>query len=94
MCSRLQSKISERILVIKLKGNPFNIFIIVVYSLTAQSKEKKSKFYSMLDNAKVQGKLQEITIVMRNLNTRLDNERNGEIVGKCGLGIHNDCREK
>lgn len=89
------SQISESILVIKLKGNPFNIFIIVVYALTAQSKEKEiGKFYSMLNNAKTQCKSQEIIIVMRNLNARLDNERNGEIVGKCGLGIHNNCREK
>lgn len=45
----------------------------------------------MLDNAKAQCKLQEIIIIMGDLNAKVGNDREEEIVGKFGLGARNEC---
>lgn len=66
--------LSERISVVKLRGKAFNISIIVVYATTAQRK-KKLKFYCMLDNVKGHCKLQDSTIVLRDLNAKVGKER-------------------
>lgn len=47
----------DRILLVKLKEEPFNIGIIVVYAPTAQGMEEEiDKFRRLLDNAKIQCK--------------------------------------
>lgn len=67
-------QLSGIILLVKLQGNLFNIFIIVVYSLTAQSTEEETDtFYSTIDNV-TQYKLQEITIIRKNLNAEMEKE--------------------
>lgn len=68
-------QLSGIILLVKLQGNLFNIFIIVVYSLTAQSTEEETDtFYSTIDNVSTQYKLQEITIIRKNLNAEMEKE--------------------
>lgn len=75
-------------LLVNRKGKPFNISVIVIYAPRAQSTGRKYKFYSRLDNTKTQCKLQEITIILGDLNTNVGKEREGEIVGKFGLGMN------
>lgn len=76
------SQLSDKILLAKLKGKPFNIPIVVVYSPTAQSMKKS------------QCKMQEISIVMRDLNAKVGKELDGEVVGHFELGAHNKHGEK
>lgn len=68
-------QLSNRILVVELKGKPFKKFIIVVYAPTPQSTEKIEKFYSMFDNVKAQCKLQEIIMVVGDLNAKVGDKR-------------------
>lgn len=65
-------QLSDMILIVKLKLEPFNISVVGEYALTAQSTEEEiEEFYCTLDNTKAQCKPQEITIVIRDLNVRV-----------------------
>lgn len=59
---------------------PFNIVIIVANTPTIQNTEI-DKFYSTLVNAKTRCKSPEI-IIMRDLNVKMEKERDGETSGK------------
>lgn len=85
----------KKILVVKLRGNHFNVAIIFVYIPTTQSSEEETEtFYSTVGNGKAYWISPEITIVTGVLNFNVDNERDGEIVEKSELGTCNGHREK
>ena len=87
--------VSERILLIKLRGQPFNLSIIQVYAPTAESSEEDiDDFYEQLEQAMDQCKSQEVIIVMGDLNAKVGNERVGHIVGGHGLGTQNERGER
>lgn len=88
------TQIPDRIL-LNWKGKPFNIAIVVVYAPSAENTEEEiDRFYNSLGNAKTLCKFQEFTIIVRDLGTKLWNEREVEIVGKFGLGSRNERGEK
>ena len=61
--------ISDRIMLVKLKGKPFDNSIIQVYAPTAdKSEEEHEQFYNDLGMAKSQCKSQDIVIVMGDFN--------------------------
>ena len=83
--------VSERVLPIKLKGQPFSLSVILVYApLEDSSDEAIDEFYEQLVQAIDQFKSQEIIIVMGDLNAKVGNERVGHIVGDHGLGTQNE----
>ena len=83
-------QISERVIMLKLKGKPFNMNVIQCYAPTAQSTEADiEEFYSDLDTAKNLCKSQEVNFVMGDLNAKVGKERNGDTVGPHGLGEKN-----
>ena len=83
--------ISDRLMLMKLKGHPFNISIIQVYAPTSESDEEEiDKFYDMLDKAKGQCKSQEVVIIMGDLNAKVGSGKYGDVAGKYGLGIRNE----
>lgn len=77
-------QLSERILVVKLNGKPFNISIILVNLPSTQSTGKENgKYFSTLNNAKALCKSQEFISVMRDpifTIPLVGNETDGEIV--------------
>ena len=79
--------LSDRILLVKIQGRPFNISIIVVYAPTSDCNEEEiDKFYN-LNMAKAQCKSQEIIIVVGDLNTKDGSEEGSGMIGKHGLGM-------
>ena len=83
--------ISDRVLLVKLKGHPFNISIIQAYAPTSASTEEDIEaFYETLEKAKEQCKSQDIIIMMGDFNARVGKQREGHIVGEHGLGIRNE----
>ena len=83
--------ISDRVLLVKVSGKPFNLNFIIVYAPTAMlDDDKVDKFYEQVDQAMKQCKSQEVTIVMGDLNAKVGMERVGDIVGPYGLGELND----
>src|SRR5215469_685555 len=87
--------VSYRVLLVRIKGNPFNICLIQVYAPTTQHEEDEmDKFYREVQSAKDQCKQHEMIIVMGDLNAKVGNERFDEVVGPWGLGDRNDKGER
>ncbi|XP_072041151.1 craniofacial development protein 2-like [Amphiura filiformis] len=79
--------VSERVLLVKLQGQPFNISVIVVYAPTAESTEEEiDVFYDKLEEVKSQCKSDEIQLIMGDLNAKVGQGQDGKTVGKFGLG--------
>lgn len=76
----------------KLKGNPFNIMIIVVSEVMSEgTKREMDVFFTILENVKYQSKSKEI--IVKNLNAK-GREKDSEMVSKYQFGSSDDHREK
>ena len=83
--------ISERVMVVRLKGRPFGICLIQCYAPTAdKTDDEVDKFYDQLDRAMKQCRSQGIRIVMGDLNATVGGERDGRAVGPFDLGQRNE----
>ena len=83
--------VSERVLMVRLKGKPFDICFIQVYAPTCKyTEEQVEEFYNDVMSAKEQCKSHDITLVMGDLNAKLGNERVEDIVAPFGLGVRNE----
>ena len=81
--------LSDRILLVRIHGKPFNFSIIQVYAPMSANLEKEIEdFYSDLEDAYKKCGNQDIVIVMGDLNAKVSGEQDPlqEIVGKHGLG--------
>ena len=86
--------ISGRVVLVKLKGHPFNMSIIQVYALTPEHTEEIEAFYEDIDKAKRQCKSQEIMLVMGDLNAKVGKGKVGNTVRPHGLGTRNERGER
>ena len=87
--------VSDRVLLVKIQGNPFNITIIVVYaSMTGSTEEEIDAFYKTLEEAKSQCKPNEVNIIIGDLNAKVGSKTDGRTVGPHGAGERNECGEK
>jgi len=83
--------ISDRVMIIKLKGTPVNINIVQAYAPTSTSSELDLEmFYHQLDEAMSICKSSEMKIVMGDFNAKIGEGRQNQIVGPHGLGVRNE----
>ena len=83
--------ISDRVMVIKLKGTLVNINIIQTYAPTSTSSEHDLEtFYHHLDKAMSICKTAEMKIVMGDFNAKIGEGRQNQTVGLHGLGTRNE----
>ena len=84
----------DRMILVKFRGKPFDISVTQVYTPTidADSDEKES-FYEEVDGAISQCKSQDIVLVMGDLNTKVGEGNEEDIVGPHGLGTRNELGE-
>lgn len=83
--------VSDRAIVVKLKGKPFDIGIIQVYAPTADKDEEElEEFYDTVEKAEKQLKSQDIRIVMGDFNAKVGSERSETVVGPFGIGKKNE----
>ena len=83
--------ISDRVLMVKISGHPFNIVYIQAYAPTSDSTEEEiNTFYSNIEKAKRQCKPQDIIILLGDMNAKVGRGREGEVVGPFGLGDRNE----
>ena len=87
--------LSDRVMLVKLKGKQIDIVIIQVYApTTANNEEDIEEFYDTLEMAKKKCKSMDVSIIMGDLNAKVGNETDGETVGKFGLGTLNQRGER
>ncbi|XP_069980154.1 craniofacial development protein 2-like [Penaeus vannamei] len=88
--------LSDRVILVKIKGNPFNISIIQAYAPTSDADDEIDSFFfnETLDKAYNQYKSTEVKIVMGDINAKVGKGKVGSIVGPFGLGDRNDRGEK
>ena len=87
--------VSDRIIMMKIQGKSFNIAIVQVYAPTSASTDDEiEEFYNLLESTLDQVKSNEVLVVMGDLNAKVGQERNGNIVGPCGMGEKNERGEK
>ncbi|XP_037787797.1 craniofacial development protein 2-like [Penaeus monodon] len=78
--------LSDRVMLIKLKGKQIDLSIIQVYApTTASGEEEIDEFYDTLEKTKKQCKSMDVTVIMGDLNAKVGNEADEETVGKFGL---------
>jgi hypothetical protein len=83
--------VSDRVILIKLHGKPFNISIIQGYAPTIDYDEDAiSDFYEDLEKAYKQCNSNDIIYVMGDFNAKVGDQRIGNTVGPFGLGNKND----
>jgi hypothetical protein len=83
--------VSDRVLLVKLYGKPFNISLIQCYAPTAEYDDDAiTSFYEDLDKAYKQCKSDDIIYVMGDFNAKVGDKRTGNTVGPFGLGNKND----
>ncbi|XP_063590190.1 craniofacial development protein 2-like [Penaeus indicus] len=82
--------LSDRIMMIKLKGKQFDINIVQAYAPTSASSEELTTFYEQLDMAFEICKSQKIKIVIADFNSKVGNSKHKMVVGPFGLGERND----
>jgi len=78
--------VSERVIMIKLKGKPFNYAIIQVSAPTSSSTEEEiDRIYSEVEEAKLQQcGSQEVVTVIGDSNAKVRLDRYQSVVGNCG----------
>ena len=82
--------VSDRVIMVKVKGHPFNMNFIQVYAPTQDSTEEEvDLFYEGLGEAWAQCKSQEVTMVMGDFNAKVGEGRFEDVVGPYGLGERN-----
>ena len=87
--------VSERVLLVRLKGKPFDVCIIQVYAPTCDySDEEVDLFYEDVMKAKRQCKRHDIVLVMGDLNAKVGMGRFEETVGPYGIGERNERGDK
>ena len=85
----------ERVMIVRIKGKPFNLSFIQVYAPTSDcSNEKIDGFYEQLESAKKQSKSQDVVIVVEDPNAKVGKQHFQDIVGPHGVGEKNERGEK
>ncbi|GFN78105.1 craniofacial development protein 2-like protein [Plakobranchus ocellatus] len=89
---RLQNALlSDRAIIVKLQGKPFDIGLIQIYAPTADKDEEEVEiFYGTVKKAMKQLKSQDIKIVMVDYISKLGSERTENILGPFGKGEKNE----
>ena len=78
-------------MVVRLKGEPFEISLIQCYAPTADNNDDEiDRFYDQLNKAIKQCRSQDIRIVKGDFNAKVGRMRDARAVGPFGLGQRND----
>ena len=84
--------VSDRMIMMKLKGKPFNINIIQVYTpIIDHSDDEVMKFYEDIGNVMEYAKSGDISVLMGDWNAKVGGQLEHPVTGKFGFGNRN-CR--
>lgn len=94
-CMKGYMALSDRVILVKIAGKPIDLNIIQVYAPTGDHPDDEvEEFYDIMGQALRHCKPNEIIIVMGDLNAKIGEGRQGEVVGPYGLGDRNERGDK
>lgn len=83
--------ISDRIIMMKVKGSPFNINIVQVYAPTSDHPDEDiEQLYEKIKEALKHAKSGEVNIIMGDWNAKIGDQHQYPITGKFGTGERNE----
>uniref|UniRef100_A0A3Q1EK63 Endonuclease/exonuclease/phosphatase domain-containing protein n=1 Tax=Acanthochromis polyacanthus TaxID=80966 RepID=A0A3Q1EK63_9TELE len=83
--------VSERLIMVKLNGKPFDVNIIQIYATTQDHTENETEeFYDNLQKLMEYTKSAEVNIIMGDLNAKVGKGAEHPVEGNYGLGTRND----
>ena len=83
--------LSDRVLLVKFSGKPFDISVIQVYAPTTDADpDEMYSFYEKVEAAISQCKSDDVNLVIEDLNAKVDECKEADIVCPHGLGARND----
>ena len=83
--------LSDRVMLVKFRGKPFDISVIQVYAPTTDAdSDEIDSFYEKVDAAMSQCKSQDVVLVMGDFNAKVGEGKEEDIVGPHGLGTRNE----
>ena len=83
--------VSDRVLLLKLKGAPFDINLIQIYAPTAESSDEEIEdFYNDIEKTKRSIKGHDINIFLGDWNAKVGSDRVEHTIGPFGLGNRNE----
>uniref|UniRef100_A0A8D8WJF1 Craniofacial development protein 2 n=1 Tax=Cacopsylla melanoneura TaxID=428564 RepID=A0A8D8WJF1_9HEMI len=86
---------SERVMALRIKAHPVDLFIVQCYAPTADSSDEDlDNFYECLRKVIGKKKSYEALVVLGDMNAKVGSERIGDIVGPHGLGSRNERGEE
>ena len=87
--------ISDRVMLDKIKGRPFDMAVVQIDAPTSEFEEEDiDHFYADLDKTVKQGRSNEVLFVMGGLNAKVDSTKRGNIVGTHSLVETNEKGER
>ena len=79
--------ISDRVMMLKIEGKPFNVVIVQCYAPTKDhSDEEIEEYYNEIQECLKLVKSTDVLVVMGDWNAKVGKEETGHITGKFGLG--------
>ncbi len=83
--------VSDRVIMMKLEGKPFNINIIQVYAPTSDHTDEEIElFYDSIQRVMGYIKSEEVAIVMGDWNAKVGQEQESPVTGRYGMGERNE----
>ena len=83
--------LSDRVILVKFRGKPFDISLIQVYAQTTDAdSDEIDRFNEKVGAAMYQCKSQDVVLVMGDLNAKVGEGKGEDIVGPHGLGTRNE----
>ena len=80
---------------VRLQGKSFNITVIQVYASTSNAEEAEvERFYEDLHNLLELTPPKDVLFIIGDWNAKVGNQETPGIIGKFGLGIWNEARQR
>ena len=86
---------NNRMISVRLQGNPFNITVIQVYAPTSNTEETEvQRFYEDLQDLLELTPKKDVLFIIRDWNAKVGSQETPGVTGKFGLGLWNEAGQR
>ena len=86
---------NDRMISVRLQGEPFNIMVIQVYAPTSNTEEVEvERFYEVLQDLLELTPKKDVLFIIGDWNTKVGSQETPGVTGKFGLGMQNEAGQR